>query len=172
MLKLEFWHVPHPEFNLRFVFARCFLTKKMRHLTGCTVQKISELSFSHRFFRCFLRVSHFASFFSCGFADSRPFAHASLSFHLYFSSVQGWGGGRGGLMTSMPMRLCLVFCFLTSFWYVLVRYIGGEGRRDGGVMTSMRMRLLCCVSLVVLCFVHWWGRGGWGHFASVFAVFS
>ena len=44
----------------------------------------------------------------------------------------------------------------------------------GEVMTSMRMRLLCCVSLVVLCFVHWWEGGGWGWglFASVFAVFS
>ena len=26
-------------------------------------------------------------------------------------------------------------------------------------MTSMRMQLLCCVSLVVLCFVYWWGGG-------------
>ena len=29
----------------------------------------------------------------------------------------------------------------------------------GGLMTSMRMHLLCCVSLIVLCFVHWLGRG-------------
>ena len=29
-----------------------------------------------------------------------------------------------------------------------------------GGMTSMRRRLLCCVSRVVLCFVHWWADGG------------
>ena len=37
-----------------------------------------------------------------------------------------------------------------------------------GVMTSMRMRLLCYVSLVVLCFEHWWGGGGRGAFPTGF----
>ena len=46
---------------------------------------------SHRFLRCF--------------AESRLFAHASLDLHLFFSSVRGWGGGWGGVMTSMRMRL-------------------------------------------------------------------
>ena len=103
------------------------------------------------------------------FADSRLFARASLDFHLYFSSVQGLGGG---VMTSMRMR---IMCCVSLVDLVLVRGIDESGRGGwggGGVVTSMRMRLLCCVSLVVLCFVHWWGDGGMGAFRFGFAVFS
>ena len=33
--------------------------------------------------------------------------------------------------------------------------------------TSMRVPLLCCVSLVVLCFVHWCGEGDGGLMTSM-----
>ena len=58
------------------------------------------------------------------------------------------GGGGGGMMTSMRLRLVFSFSFVG---YVVVRCSGGEG---GGVMTSMRMRLVfsfCFVDLLLWC---------------------
>ena len=94
VLELEFWHFAHPELNLRFVLAsvlRCFLTKKC----DSTVQKEAELSISRRFFGVFLCVAFRIVFFDLFFTAFLP----KLDFwHLYFSSVQGKGGGgeRGG----------------------------------------------------------------------------
>ena len=60
---------------------------------GGKLHCIQELSNSHRIFRSFPMCVAFRIGFCSVFADSRLFAHASLDFHLYFSSVQGWGGG-------------------------------------------------------------------------------
>ena len=63
VLKLEFWHVPHPELNLHCVFAsfflRCFLTKSFPP-GGLHCTKKTELSLSHRFFGVLYvyRISH------------------------------------------------------------------------------------------------------------------
>ena len=126
VLKLEFWHFPHPELNFASAFASVFAvfySKKVSQPPGCTVQKRVDLCISHRFFRCFPVCVAFRIGFYSVFADSRLFAHASLDLHLSFSSVRGWGGGMGGEMG------------------------GGMG---GGVMTSMRMRLVSSVSFVAL----------------------
>ena len=64
---------------------------------------------------CFLCVSHFASVFTVFFAGFRLFAHASLDLHLSFSSVRGWGGMGGGMMTSMRMRLVSSVSLVASY---------------------------------------------------------
>ena len=138
-------------FSHRFVCG--VFSKRLRHLVGYTVQEQLSCPFRIVIFWCFLMCVEFRIGFCCDFADSRLFAHASLDFHWYVSSVQGWVG----VMTSMRMR---ILCCVSLVDLVLVRSIGG----DGGLMTSMRMQLLCCVSLLALCFAHWLGGRGWGAF--------
>ena len=89
------------------------------------------------------------------FADSRLFAHASLDFHLYFSSVRGLGGvGGEGVMTSMRMR---IVCCVSLVDLVLVRHIGGEGGEE-----------VMCFSC---CFVFCALVGRWEHFNGFCGVF-
>ena len=83
-------------------FLRCFLGKNAT--VGCT--KNAELSISHRFFRCFPMCGAFRIGFYDVFADSRLFARASLDFHLYFSSVQGLGGGGDDVHANADYVLC------------------------------------------------------------------
>ena len=88
---------PGMEFAFLYRFMRCFEQKNKRQPASYTVQKNAVLSISHRFLRCFCRLS--------------TFARASFDLLFYFSFVRGWGvmGGEG-LMTSMRMRiLCCVF---------------------------------------------------------------
>ena len=101
-----------------------FFNKKLSTWQA-TLYKKSRLSLSHRLsvFFCVYRVSH--RFFGV-FVDSRFFAHASLDFHLYFSSVQGWGVEG---WTSMRVRILSCVSLVDL---VLVRYIGGEGGGMGG----------------------------------------
>ena len=74
-------------FLYRIGFGGVFF-KKCGQFPGRTEHKNSELSMSHRFLRCFPTIS------GQHCADSPLFAHASVDFHVYLTSVQGWGGGR------------------------------------------------------------------------------
>ena len=69
VLKLEFWHVPHPELNLRCVFASFFFAvfsnKKLPTWRATLYKNNRALPFAS-FFWCSLRVSHFASAFGGG----------------------------------------------------------------------------------------------------------
>ena len=58
---------------------------------------------------------------------------------------------------------------LTLFWYVLVRYIGGEGGGDGGGgydVHASAASVLCFSCCFVFC--AWVGRGGMGAFRTGF----
>ena len=136
MLKLEFWHFPHPELNFASAFASVFAvfySKKVSQPPG-TGQKRVDLCISHRFCSVFSSVSVCVCVRACVcvcfafrigfysiFADSRLSAHAGLDLHLFFGSVRGWGGedgggGGGGVMTDdVHANATCVFCFSCCF---------------------------------------------------------
>ena len=116
VLKLEFWHFARPKLNLGFVFASVFVvfsSKKMPQPAGCTVQKHAQLSISHRFFRCFPVVSHFASVFAV-FWPSLDFLHMPASTFICLSTLcggLGGGMGRGGGGDDVHAAAICVFFF-------------------------------------------------------------
>ena len=103
--------------RMRLLFCASFVVLCFVHWWG----EGGDGCISHRFLRCVPTIS------GQHCADPRLVAHASLDFHVYVFDLRagvGRGGGWGGLMTSMRMRLtCTVF--LSGLC------IGGEGR-DGG----------------------------------------
>ena len=113
VLKLEFWHVPHPKLDLRFVFASVFavfLTEKCATWQATLYKNMLSPPFRIVFF-CFpMCVACRIGFYGV-FADSRLFAHAGLHFDLYFSSVQGWGGGVRGGADDVHVNADSALCF-------------------------------------------------------------
>ena len=70
-------------------------------------------------------------------------------------------------MTSMRMRILSCVSLVDLFWYVLGRYIGGEGGGWGGDDVHANAASVLCFSCrFVFCALV--GKGGW-HFTLVFA---
>ena len=136
---------------------------RMRLVSSVSLVASYVCRISHRFLRCFCRLSTFCT--------------CQLRLAFVFRLCAGVGGGMGGgVMTSMRMRLvssvslvasyvCRIshrflrcFCRLSTFCTCQLRLAfvfqlragvgGGDG--GGGVMTSMRMRLVSSVSFVAL----------------------
>ena len=85
---------------MRFVFASVFAVfshNKMRQPAGYTVQKIAELSISHRGFQCFPCVSPFASVLQCCCRHlTFCTCQLGLPFVLYLRAGVRKAGGEGG----------------------------------------------------------------------------
>ena len=120
VLKLEFWQFTHPELNLRFVLASVFAVfsgKRMRQPAGYTIQKMLISPFrivffgvflcvcriSHRFLRCFCRLSTFCT---CQLT-------LAFVFQLCAGGGGGWGVGWGG--DDVHANALLLFLLLRYF---------------------------------------------------------
>ena len=128
-------------------FLRCFVAKKCTSHRAALYKNMQSSPFRIVVFGVFLCASHFASVCYGGFADSRLFAHASLDLHLSFSSVRGWGGGWGAVMTSMRMRLVSSVSFVASYvCRILHRFL-----HDVHANAACVFCFFCCALLLKRC---------------------
>ena len=144
---------PGSEFALFFShrFLRCVL-KKLRHLAGCTVQEISELSCSHLFVGVFyvFRISHRFCSVCCRISTFGT-CQLGLPFLLQLRA------GVGGLMTSMRMRIlsCVSLVEGAVHWW-------GGGVGGGDDVHANAASVLCFSRCFEFCTLV--GRGGMGAF--------
>ena len=129
-----------------------FSNKKTFHLEGDTVQKKScALPFAS-FFRCFLRVSHFASVF-WRFCRLSIFCTCQLGLPFVLQLRAGVGGGGVDVHASADFVLCFEFFLLTLFWCGTL-----VGRGDVHANAASVLCFSCCFVFCALV--------GWGHLFS------